>query len=300
MNNLFSRLALILIVALSGTSCTTLLFIKKTLPPEITLESAGNSMVIQNYFDYTRPEYVKEKHEEVFHAAVASFTRELVSSLEGENLVMAIQGDTLVRKIKGRIPSDMLNPDSVSSVCNRYNTNLMLSVDSVYIGFDWETETMEDDDGSRYRVKSFYLEVQPFLSLYNSQGILIDRSYVYRQVLYKDRLALSGLITIKPSLAKAIAEVTILAGESGHDYGAKFFGSYGTFEYKVFYSKPFDVSYSLMLNREWADAIRELLPLAESSEKKIAKRAANNLWVAYTGIGDETSAEMWYKKSLGK
>jgi hypothetical protein len=53
-----------------------------------------------------------------------------------------------------------------------------------------------------------------------------------------------------------------------------------------------------MMNNQWADAIRYLLPLAESANSKIAARAAHNLWVAYTGFGDDTNAEKWYQKSL--
>ena len=114
---------------------------------------------------------------------------------------------------------------------------------------------------------------------------------------YSSRPTLSGFVTIKPALLKAIDEVIILSTDAGIEYGAKFFNATGTFPYDVYYGKPFDISFRLMQNNQWGDAIRDLLPLASSSDKKIAKRAAHNLYVAYTGLGDETSAAIWYEKS---
>jgi hypothetical protein len=294
----FPALVCVLILV---SSCTTIIFVEKPvpLPPEIELPDPVNNMVVQNYFDYTRDEYVKDKHEEVYRSAVLSFVDGLGSYLEGDRLINFIKGDTLARRIPGSLPSDFIFSDSVVAICNRYNANLMLAIDSVFIGLDWETEVVEDEESS-YKVKNFYLEVKPFLSLYDSEGTLLDRSYVSREEFYKDRLALSGLITFKPSIEKAIEEVSVISTQAGTDYGSKFYPQKATYKYSVYYNEPFHNSYLMMMRGEWANAIRELLPLADSNDKKIAKRAANNLYVAYIGIGDETSAELWYEKANGK
>ena len=299
MKSLIIRILALFISALPISSCTSIIFVSKTVPPEIEIEGQANLIVVQNYFDYTRAEFVKDKEQEVYYSAVTAFIDGLSSYLEGDELITCITGDTLVKSESGRLPSDFLNQDSVIAICDRYSANLMLSIDSISIGLDWETETVEDDESS-YKVKTFYLEVQPFLSLYDNNGSLIDRSYVYRQEFYKDRMALSGLITFKPTLAKAVEEVYAISADAGIGYGSKFFQSEGRSEYKVYYTNPFHVSYLLMLDKKWADAIRDLLPLASSSNKKIAMRAANNLYVAYLGIGDETSADIWYERATGK
>lgn len=301
MRNRLNKFSFLLCAFLAGSSCTTILFVEEPspLPPEIEIKGTGNLMVIQNSFDYTRDEYVKEKNEEVFHSAINAFTDGLISYFDGGSLVNCIQGDTLVKRRTGTGTSGFINPDSVVAICNRYQSDLLLSIDSLYIGLDWETETVEDEE-STYKVKTFYLETKPFLTLYDKTGALVDQSNVYRQVMYKDRLALSGLITFKPSLEKAIVEVSALLEETGGDYGSKFFPKRATRDFMVYYYKPFDVSYFLMLRGEYADAIRELLPLSSSKDKKTARRAANNLYVAYIGIGDETSADMWYERATGE
>jgi len=301
MKRVVIKLQVLLGAMLLFPSCLTILFVEKplALPPEIEIQGSGNLMVVQNYFDYTRTEFVQDNHKDIYHSAVTSFIGGLTSYLEGDNLITCIAGDTLVKNLPGGLPSDVINPDSVVAICYRYDADFLLSVDSLYIGFDWETEVIEDDESS-YKVKSFYLEIQPFLSLYDNSGTLIDRSYVYQQELYKDRLALSGLITFKPSLAKAVEEISAISADAGSTYGSKFFPRAGRSDYMVYYSKPFDVSYYMMVNGEWGNAIRELLPLADSKDKKIARRAANNLYVAYMGIGDETSANLWYERATGK
>jgi hypothetical protein len=193
--------------------------------------------------------------------------------------------------------SEILSPEYITSTCEYFGADLLLAFDSLFIDFDWETEVEEYDDGSKSKTKHFFLQLRPYLSLYKSDGTLIDRSFIYLEHHYSSRPTLSGLITIKPALIKAIDEVILLSNDAGVEYGAKFFEKIGTFPYKVYNGKPFDISFRLMLREQWADAIRDLLPLAESTDSKTAKRAANNLYVAYSGLGDEVSAAEWLKKS---
>jgi hypothetical protein len=286
---------ILILVLLS--SCSTILRISRPVDPEIRLGEKGNIMVVQNHFNYTNKLYIKEKNENVYSAGISSFTQSLISYLSGSDLINAIEGDTLVKSNTGRTPSDILSPGYVVTTCNNSNANMMLSIDSLYIDFDWETEVVEDDDGSRSKTKYFYLQLTPFLSLYNNEGTLLDRSYISLELPYSSRPALSGLITIKPALQKAKDEVIMLSSEAGENYGSKFFETLQDFPYIVYLSKPFDVSYRLIVNGNYADAIRNLLPLAESTEKKVARRAAYNLCAAYTGLGDLTSAEMWADKA---
>ena len=279
------------------SSCSTTIFINKPLPPEIELEQKDQKMVIQNFFDYTRDEFVKERHEDVFRSGVMAFAAGLEDYLSESELVRASFTDTLVKSGPGRILSDLLDPNWVVSACSEYNADLLLSIDSLFIDFDWETETIRYDDGSREKTKYFYLQLQPFLTLYDKTGSLIDRSFISYEQPYSSRPTLSALITIKPNLNNATEEVVLIASDAGKDYGAKFFESMGSFPYRVYYGKPFNVAFILMQNRQWADAIRELQPFASSTDSKVAKRAANNLYVAYTGLGDEISAQMWLERS---
>ena len=290
---------ILLLSLLMLSSCTTMIFVNKSLPPEIEIPDKDQKIVIQNFFDYTRPEFVKEKHEEVFHSGISSFTNGLISFLAGSDLISAYEGDTLVVSGPERNLSDVLDPVYVEATCKRYQTDLLLAIDSLSIDFDWETETVENDDGSKEKTKYFYLLLQPFLSLYDNTGKLIDRSSIPDQEVYSTRPALSGLLTIRPSLKsqKAKREVASLADKASRHYGMKFFQGMASFPYKVYYTKPLNTAYRMMQTGNWAEAIRELLPFASSPDPKTAKRAAHNLGVAYTSLGDEASAKKWFEQA---
>ena len=296
LSRVFNSGFLILSIVLVS-SCTSTLFVSKPLPPEIELEKRDQIIVIQNMFDYTRPDFVKEKHSHVYKAGVDAFSETVVLTLADITSLTAMYKDTLVKSGPGRVPSDVLDRTYIKDICDYYLADLLLTFDSISIDFDWETERIEYDDGSVSKTKYFYLQVAPFVSLYNYSGELVDRSVLRYEALYSERPTLSGLITIKPALSKATPGVINLSIDAGREYVGKFNTSTGHFPYKVYVSKPFETAYSMMLNSNWSGAIRELLPLAESGDRKIAKKAAHNLWVAYNGIGDEVSASDWYNKS---
>ncbi len=278
-------------------SCSRVLLINKPNEPEIKLNNDKRSLVVRNYFDYNQAAYIKEKHQEVYKAAAELFSESLCKFLNESPGIKAIPGDTLILSSEKRIPSDLMSADLVLEECNKYKTDMLLSIDSIDIDFDWETETVYNDDGSKSKTKYFYIETKHFLSLYEKNGELIDRSFIALEQPYSARPTLSGLITIEPNLLKAIDEVIIISSDAGIEYGTKFFETSTPYPYKVYKNKPFEESYYLLRRGEWADAIRNLLPLTESGDRKIAKRAAQNLFVAYTGIGDDVSASEWLRKS---
>jgi len=51
------------------------------------------------------------------------------------------------------------------------------------------------------------------------------------------------------------------------------------------------------MEHSWESAIELLKPVAASPDPKIARKAANNLSVAYEAIGNESAAEFWFNKS---
>lgn len=280
------------------SSCSTTLFLDRSLPPEIQLGRDGQKIVIQNFFDYTRPEFVKEKHSEIYKAGYKAFSNSLSAYLNESNFVSAEVGDSLVISEDGRYLSDLLDSAYVNYTCNFYNADMLLAIDSLNIYFDYETVGDPIIFGGSGVTKHFYLVYIPYLSLYDWDGTLIDRRTADMVYHYTSRESITAFITIKPSLNKAYDEVVMLGSDAGIEYGANFFNTTGTFSYKVYIGKTFEESFNLMLNNQWADAIRYLLPLAESDSRKIATRAAHNLWVAYTGFGDMANAEKWYQESL--
>ena len=295
MKSFKTRIFLPFLIFLS--SCTTILFVDQPYPPEIELGTEGQKIIIQNLFDYTLPEYVKEKHTKIYKATGEAFSSSLAKYLSNSTLVYAEVGDSLVKSEEGRILSDVLDPEYVEFTCEYFKADMLLAIDSVKLEFDFDVEGEAIIFGGEGVVKHFYLLYFPYLSLYDRDGTLLDRRFLEMVYFYGSRQSITAFITIKPSLTNALDEAIMLGADAGIEYGAKFFSTTATIPFTVYKGKPFDISYRLMLGNQWADAIRNLLPLTELSNRKTAKRAANNLWVAYLGFGDESSAEIWRKKS---
>lgn len=298
MKNQIKHILILISGSILLSSCSTTLFINRPLPPEIELGQDGQKIVIQNFFDYTLPEYVKEKHSVIYKDGIEAFSNSFTNYLGGGDFVFAEIGDSLVKSEEGRFLSDVLDSAYVEYTCNQFDADMLLAIDSLNIYFDFETEGTPIIFGGEGVVKHFYLLYIPYLSLYDWDGTLVDRRSVDMIHHYTSRESITAFITIKPSLKNAYEEALILGSEAGSEYGAKFFNTIGTFPYKVYIGNQFKSSYHMMLKNQWADAIRYLLPLAESGDSKFARKAAHNLWVAYEGFGDEANAEKWYQKSL--
>jgi hypothetical protein len=52
-----------------------------------------------------------------------------------------------------------------------------------------------------------------------------------------------------------------------------------------------------MLSKEYTRAAQMMLPLTESKKNKIAKRAANNMFVVREAEGDYNEAQEWLNRS---
>jgi hypothetical protein len=265
-------------ILLCQTSCTTLIYIGKTLEPEIVTDKVPGSIVFVNLFDYTMPVYVKEKHEVVYHAGVAKLNEGLSSSFSRDSSFSFFCGDTLKKGIEAGLLTALLPADSVKGICYRYKADLLLAMDSMNIFIDWET--IADEELNSLKTKNFYLYTIYYLSLYSGSGDLINRSKVERSSLYKSRLALSGLITIKPSIVKARDEIGALAFLAGEDYVSKFYPQTVQVPKQIYTGKPFKESNVYLRTGNWSKAIELLGPLVKSSDPKTSGRAKQNLSVA--------------------
>ena len=110
-------------------------------------------------------------------------------------------------------------------------------------------------------------------------GVLINRSKVENSSFYKSNAALSGLITIKPPIAKASKQVGELAFQAGRDYVSKFYPKTFQESRKIYAGKVFKESNLFIKLRNWDKATELLDQLAKSPDPNIAMKARHNLSV---------------------
>jgi hypothetical protein len=271
------RLLIIVSLTILLSSCTKILYIGKRIDPEIVLEKEQRDIVFVNLFDYTTQSNILKKDEISFHNGVMGLLEGL-SSFASDSTFRFVVEDTLKKGIEKGFLTTLLPVDSVSAICNRNSSNMLLTLDSLNIYFDWETIS-DDNNGYTAKTKNFYINTRFFLSLYSATGDLINRSELDKSTIYRSRPTISGLITIVPSLQRARVDIGGLAYESGLDYVSKFYQQL-THETRQLYSgTPFAESNRYIFERDWKKAIELLEGLTGSSDQKIAEKARHNLEV---------------------
>jgi|WetSurMetagenome_2_1015567.scaffolds.fasta_scaffold01450_10 hypothetical protein len=281
------RNSFIAVIVLGFSSCTTFLYLEKTLDPEIIPEKKQNVIAFINYFDYTQPVYVKSKNEVTFHAGVTGLRDGLTSTFSGDSSFSFLVADSLNKSVGLGQLTTLLPIDSIVAISSRFRADLILALDSLVIYIDWETIVEDNGDGSRSKTKNFYLYNTFFMSLYSSNGELINRSKVDKSILYKSRPTFSGLITIRPSLANAWKAVGKLAFNAGQEYADKFYPRVVQESRLIYSGKPFKESNYYMQQGKWNKAIELLEQIVESPDKKLAEKARQNLSVAREGAGQK-------------
>ncbi len=297
MKTIIKTSVLLILISFSVSSCFTYVLIEKSVPPEIILSKAKNSIAFINKYDYTLPDASREKEQSVIRTGVTQVIEGLKTSLTYNEQIDLYIIDTLVTGKALKNFSDTITADSVRDICRNNNSSLLLVLETFDPRFDWDTEVEEFDDGSKSRTNNFYLIITAGLSLYSSVGELIDRSMISRSELYKSRTALTGIIAFTPSLAKAEDDVRILARMVGEDYTKKFYPATESVNRKILLGKDFLEVASYCHEGNWGKALELLKPLADSPDPGIARKAAHNLSVVYEAIGDDKASEYWMKIS---
>jgi hypothetical protein len=274
---LFNRLFLALSIILIISSCSRIVYISRRVDPKIILNNDHHNIVFVNLFDYMLADNVSKSNRISYHAGVMNLLDGL-SSFSNDSSYSFLMGDTLKKGIEKGLLTTLLPVDTISRICTRFNSNLLLALDSASIFFD--RDTVENNYfGRSYRIINFYLNTRFFLSLYSAGGDLIDRSEVDQSIEYKPRSAMSGLIILVPSVPGATDVIGNLAYQAGMDYIDKFYPQYIHDTKELFTDKPFKESNGYFFAKNWVKARELLEQLTKDPDLVIAGKARHNLEV---------------------
>jgi hypothetical protein len=272
----FIRVLLNCSVIILFSSCTAIIYIGKRIDPEIILNNTHHDIVFVNLFDYTSEQVVKAKEKYSYYEGVMSLADGL-SSFSNDSLYKFIVGDTLKKGIDRELLTTLLPVDSVIRICSRYKTNLLLTLDSLNLFFDWETVSNNDYYGYGSQTKNLYLNAGFYVSLYNSSGDLINRSEVDQSLLYRSIPAYSGVLVLQPSISRVREEISSLAFQAGQDYVSKFYPHFTQESRKLFTGRTFRESNGYIFAKNWNKASELLEQLVKSPDPEISAKAQYNL-----------------------
>lgn len=262
---------------LAATGCTTITFLVKSLPPEME-SNEGDRIGFVNRFDYRSNALIKEKHDTAYFEGVSAFAKTLTGdTLPDRRISFFLSEDTTITSSPSLTLNKALPEEAIRAFCYRDQATHLLTLDSLKLGFDWETVREENEDGSVSKTKYIYLQSSYYLSLYDSTGAMVRKTLLDRSMEYAARPTLSGLITIVPNLAKARGKIAALARESAIQYTDMFYPSEEKTMKILHDGKPFKESNTLIKRDEFEAAIELLTPLTHSSKKSLARKARQNL-----------------------
>ena len=272
------RLICFALILLSLGSCIKLVYISKSSKPEIALNNPHNDIVFVNLFDYTSPEIVKEKEKSAYHEGVMRLIDGLFSFASDSSFSFTVC-DTLKKGIGKDLLTTLLPVDTIQNICSQFNANLLLALDSVSLFFDWQIVTDDNKYGYNGKTKNFYLNSKFYVSLYKSSGELINRTELDQSSLFGSRPPLSGIVTFKPSISRAINIAQSLGYYSGQDYVSRFYPHIIQDTQQLYSGKLFRESNNYIFEKNWAKAVELLEQLAKNPDPLIAEKAKHNLEV---------------------
>ena len=278
MKNIISLLALVFVL----NSCTTVVFMNRTVPPKLTLEKQPARIVFRNNFNYQNNTEIKEKHEVAYKTGIEEFAEALVNVTPSDkNMAVFTYDSNNNYKNPDVLFDTLLMKSEIISLCEMNRADFLLSLDSLNFNFDWEVIREEDEDGSVSKTKNFYLFSYYYLTLYDLKGAVRERTCVEKSCFYTSRPTLGGLITINPNLAKAINKIKKMAEEAGIEYIGQFYPSLErNVMRKLYTGKAFKETNTLIKSQHYNEAIKLLQDMANAFSPKLAAKAQHNLDVA--------------------
>jgi hypothetical protein len=212
----------VVILLLLVSSCTTVIQMQKTYPPEMELPADSAKFVFVNFFDYRIPEYIKNKYEIAYAVDVRGYIDGLGEAILKDSRTGLAIGDTLRA---GFTVMSMQQPeftDTLRSVCTLYGADYLIALDSIHLWMDWDVNLEETDEGGSMLVKDFYLYVNNYMTLYTSEGEVIDRCAGEKSTYVKSKYTIFGMIG-GPTIAKARETVRALSHDAGKDCIGKYY-----------------------------------------------------------------------------
>jgi hypothetical protein len=279
------------------SSCTTMIPMQRTYPPEAELPSDSNSFVFVNFYDYQVPYFIKDRHKIAYTDAVRGYAEGLASIIRQDRRASFIVDDPLR---KGFTVMSMQYPefaDTVRAICSKYGAGLLIALDSLELRIDSEFYITDNGEGSGMMAKDFYLYVNSYVTLYTSDGAVIDRCAGELSDYIKSKYTVFGMFG-GPTLARISDRVAVLAAGTAKDCIGKFYPFTDHYTEKLYTGGPFNQLNQSIFQGYPEKAVEPLRKLSLSYSTSLSKKASWNLKVVNEILENRKSSdEIWNRFS---
>jgi hypothetical protein len=298
MRKLTLQFALATLMAISS-SCTTLVQMERTSPPEALLPADSNRFLFVNFFDYTIPDYIKDRHEAGYTAAVKGYAMGLSEMVQKDPRAVFMIADTLR---KGYTVMSMQYPeftDTVRAICSKYGADLLVALDSVRLWVDWDIYLEDNDEGGSMLAKDFYLFTNTYMTLYGSDGGVIDRCSGEKNTYIKSKYTILGMIG-GPNVGNQRERIKLLSKAAARDCIGRYYPFTEQYTGKLYSGGELTRLNLLIVGGKPEEAVGPLTELSQSSSDSLAEKAAHNLAIANEIIENKRVADEVWSRFYGK
>lgn len=294
MRKFFVPPTLVCVLALAA-SCSTIVNMERTYPPEALLPTDSNRFLFVNFYDYQVPDFIRDSHEEGYAAAVKGFAMGLSSTIQTDPRALFMIGDSLR---KGFTVISMQYPefsDTVRALCSRYGANLLVALDSIRLRVDWDFYLAENDEGGSMLAKDFYLFSDTYMTLYSADGEVIDRCAGEKNTFVKSKYTIFGMIG-GPNIGNQKERIKLLTGSAAQDCIGKYFPFTEGYTGKLFSGGELAKLNLLITGGKPEEAVGPLTELINRSSDPMASKAEYNLAIANEIIENRKEREEIWRK----
>ena len=298
MKKLTVPLALAL-MAVVASSCSTMVQMERTYPPETTLPADSGRFILVNFYDYQAPDLVKDRHEEGYAAAVKGYAIGLSGLVQKDPRAVFMIADTLRKGFTVLSMQYSEFADTVRAICDTYGANLLIALDSIRLWVDWEVYLEDSDEGGSILAKDFWLYANTYMTLYTAEGEVLDRCAGEKNTYVKSKYTIFGMIG-GPNVGNQKERIKLLTEAAAKDCIGKYYPFSDQYTAKLYSGGELTKLNLLITGGKPEEAIGPLTELTNSSSPSLASKAEHNLAVAKEMIENKRIAEEVWSRFKGK
>ncbi|ARS35343.1 hypothetical protein CA264_07765 [Pontibacter actiniarum] len=258
------------------------------MAPEVKVSPEQWKVAVINGFDPAALDINRQGKAQAIAEGAYHAYEGVLHAVENDDSFVLVHEDSLFQGVTGD-----LQPQHVQDLYMRHPHHLLLVLENFNVSFDKEVERVQDENQEVEKIAHYTLQTTATWAMFDSTGLLLDRSTITRQEPYDSRTVISGLLAIGPSYANAIETVNALSHQIGAAYWSRLYPRSGTFTRTLYTNSALSPAVLLMHQRHWDEAIEHLQPLTTSESKSLSGKAAHNLAVAYEQKGKLEEAKKW-------
>lgn len=287
MKSIISALIFITLV-----SCSYSVTVDKTLPAEFVLNSQ-ETVIIENRFNSAALDLgsAEDKKLKVYTSGISALLKQTKFELFEREDVRVILLDS------GRFqntPNETFAA-KMDSTCKSSSGDFYFVLDKYELEMD-QTDVEKDDDGDK--VASYDLVATANFDLYSCETGQKIKSFVQSAgVFYEERAVLSGAFAKGPSLKNAEEKAVAVSRKLAISLFKRFHPMDIQVVRYYYVTASMKEAAKLIEREHYESALTLLLELAKNNDPTIAGEAANNLFVVYEILGNDSQSEYWYNQA---